>query len=69
MKISTAVLCAGIIMVVAGFAAFSAMQGQPSSETGAQMIKHGGAFTGLLGIGAGVAGTLLYIINRFQGAV
>jgi len=69
MKTSTTVLCAGIVMVAAGFIAFSVMQGQPSSEAGAQMIKHGGAFTGLLGIGASVAGILLYIINRFQGAV
>ena len=69
MKISTVVTGAGIIMVVVGFIAFSVMQGQPNSEAGVQMVKHGGAFVGLLGIGASIAGTLLYIIDRYQVAV
>lgn len=69
MRIGTVIMMTGIIMAVAGFVAFTAMQGQPNSDVAVRIVKHGGAFAGLLGIGAGIAGALLYIINRQQVSV
>ncbi len=64
MRIGNVIIMAGIIMTVAGFAMFTSMQEQSSSDAMAGIIRHGGAFMGLLGIGAGIAGVLLYIISR-----
>ena len=68
LKISTAILGTGILMTIVGFIAFSAVQEQPSSDI-VRIIKDGGAFTGLLGIGTSIGGTLLYIIDRYNVAV
>ncbi len=66
MKTSSKILAVGIIMIVAGSVAFTATQDQPNSEMVVKIIKQGGAFAGLLGIGVSIAGVLLYIINRYQ---
>ena len=72
MKIGLIVLGAGIIMIFGGFIANAIMQEYEenySSEMVVSFVKHGGVFTGLLGVGASIAGVLLYIINRYQVAV
>ena len=56
----------GTIMTICGVMMFYFVQSGPSIEPDLREIKHAGTFIGLLGIGAILAGLLLYFINRDQ---
>ena len=64
MKAGSAIVIAGIIMIVSGAALFYSIQGDGSSDQTLQFVKHGGTFAGLMGIGVVMAGILLYLIAR-----
>ena len=66
MKSGTAIIMAGIIMVISGLIAFYSVQSSPDLDPTLRAIKHAGTFVGLMGIGVTMAGILLYLINRNQ---
>ena len=69
MKGETAIIFAGIIMVVLGLVLFYSIQSGPDLSSNLKVIKHAGTFGGLMGIGVTVAGILLYLVNRNQPAL
>ena len=64
MKIGSAIVIAGIIMIVSGAVLFYSIQGDDSPDQTLLLVKHGGTFVGLMGIGVVMAGILLYLIGR-----
>lgn len=54
----------GIGLVVSGFIAFYSMNDAPLEKIETRLIKHGGTFFGMLGIGVCIAGFILYVTNR-----
>lgn len=66
MKSETAIIIAGICMVVLGLVLFYSIHSSPYTDLILKTIKHGGTFVGLMGIGVTMAGILLYLINRNQ---
>lgn len=66
MKSGTAIIIAGIIMVVSGLVLFYSVQSGPDLDPLLRAVKHAGTFVGLMGIGVTMAGILLYLINRNQ---
>lgn len=66
MKSETAIIIAGICMVVLGLVLFYSIHSSPYTDSILKTIKHGGTFVGLMGIGVTMAGILLYLINRNQ---
>ena len=66
MKSETAIIIAGVCMVVLGLALFYSIQSGPDIDSILKTIKHAGTFVGLMGIGVTMAGILLYLINRNQ---
>ena len=66
MKIGPAVIITGIIMIVLGSILFYSIPNERGLDQMFQLIKHGGTFAGLMGIGVIMAGFLLYLIGREQ---
>ncbi len=64
MKAGSAIAVAGIIMIISGATLFYSIQGDTSSDQTLRLLKHGGTFAGLMGIGIVMAGILLYLIGR-----
>lgn len=69
MKSGTAIIVAGIVMVISGLILFYSVHSSPDLDPLLRSIKHAGTFVGLMGIGVTMAGILLYLINRNQPAV
>jgi len=69
MKSGTAIIIAGLVMVVFGLVSFYSIQSSHDLAPELRSIKHAGTFLGLMGIGVTMAGILLYLINRNQPAV
>ena len=64
MKAGSAIVIAGIIMIISGAVLFYSIQGDGSPDQNLRFVKHGGTFAGLMGIGVVMAGILLYLIGR-----
>lgn len=63
MKMVFGVIIVGVIMFVTGLILFYAIElGQ--TEPTLRLIKNTGTFVGISGMGVGLAGILLYLINR-----
>ncbi len=63
MKMVFGVIIVGVIMFVTGLILFYALElGQ--TEPTLRLIKNTGTFVGISGMGVGLAGILLYLINR-----
>jgi len=63
MKMALGVIIVGVIMFVTGLILFYTIElGQ--TEPVLRMIKNIGTFVGISGMGVGLAGILLYLINR-----
>lgn len=63
MKMALGVIIIGVIMFVTGLILFYTIElGQ--TEPVLRMIKNIGTFVGISGMGVGLAGILLYLINR-----
>ncbi len=64
MKAGSAIVVAGIVMIIGGATLFYSIQGDGASDQTLRLVKHGGTFAGLMGIGVVMAGILLYLIGR-----
>ena len=64
MKLGSATVLAGIIMIILGAALFYSIEAESNLDDTLRFIKHGGTFVGLMGIGVVMAGILLYLIAR-----
>ncbi|MEK9681523.1 MAG: hypothetical protein VW081_01430 [Nitrosopumilus sp.] len=65
MQAGKSMFIVGSLMFLAGLVMFYSIEtGQIEPEL--RLIKNSGTFIGLSGIGVGVAGILLYLINRNQ---
>lgn len=63
MKMAFGVIVIGAIMFISGLVLFYAIElGQ--TEPVLRLIKNTGTFVGISGMGVGLAGILLYLINR-----
>ncbi|MEX0861483.1 hypothetical protein [Nitrosopumilus sp.] len=63
MKMALGVIIIGVIMFVSGLILFYTIElGQ--TEPVLRLIKNTGTFVGISGMGVGLAGILLYLINR-----
>lgn len=63
MKMALGVIVIGVIMFISGLVLFYAIElGQ--TEPVLRLIKNTGTFVGISGMGVGLAGILLYLINR-----
>lgn len=69
MKAGSAIVAAGIIMIISGAVLFYSLQGDSSSDQTLRLVKHGGTFAGLMGIGVVMAGILLYLIGREEAPI
>jgi len=66
MKAGPAITISGIIMIICGLILFYSIQSNPDLDQLLRLVKHGGTFVGLMGIGIMIAGILLYLIEREQ---
>ena len=66
MKAGPAIAISGIIMIICGLILFYSIQSDPDLDQLLRLVKHGGTFVGLMGIGIMMAGILLYLIEREQ---
>lgn len=64
MKISQAIIIFGLIMIFSGIVLFYSIPADPELEDSIRIIKHGGTFIGLMGIGIIMAGILLHLMGR-----
>ncbi|MDX1441298.1 MAG: hypothetical protein R3237_02440 [Nitrosopumilaceae archaeon] len=64
MKTGPAIITVGIVMILSGAILFYWIQGEGNVGDELRLIKHGGTFVGLMGIGVVMAGVLLYLIAR-----
>lgn len=64
MKIGQAITIFGLIMIFSGIVLFYSIPADPDLEDPIRMIKHGGTFIGLMGIGIIMAGILLHLMGR-----
>lgn len=64
MRIGTAMILLGIVMMIIGSGLFYSIQNSPYLEELLQYLKHGGTFVGLMGIGVIMAGILLFLMGR-----
>ena len=58
------IISVGIIMVISGLISFYSIQSSSELDYSLRLVKHGGTFVGLMGIGVTMAGVLLDLINR-----
>ena len=58
------IISVGIIMVISGLISFYSIQSSSELDYSLKLVKHGGTFVGLMGIGVTMAGVLLDLINR-----
>ena len=65
-KSGQAIIICGIIMIITGSILFYSISGHPTLDDNFRLLKHGGTFTGLMGVGVLMAGILLYLIGREQ---
>ena len=66
MKAGPVMTIPGIIMIICGLILFYSIQSDPNLDQSLRLVKHGGTFVGLMGIGVMTAGILLYLIEREQ---
>jgi len=66
MKAGPVLAILGIIMIIGGLILFYSIQSDPNLDQSLRIVKHGGTFVGLMGIGVMTAGILLYLIEREQ---
>jgi len=66
MKAGLVITILGIIMIICGLILFYSIQSDPNLDQSLRLVKHGGTFVGLMGIGIMTAGILLYLIEREQ---
>ena len=66
MKQGSAIALAGIVMIIVGSILFYSIPNDPKIDQIYRLLKHGGTFSGLMGIGVVMAGILLNLISREQ---
>jgi len=66
MKAGPVMTISGIIMIICGVILFYSIQIDQNLDQSLRLVKHGGTFVGLMGIGIMTAGILLYLIEREQ---
>ena len=64
MKIESAIILSGIIMIVSGLGLFYSIQNNSDLDQSLLYAKHGGTFVGLMGIGVIMAGILLRLMEK-----
>ena len=66
MKSNNVIIISGIVMIVVGVILFYSLENIPDLEPEMKVLKHGGTFVGLSGIGVFFAGILLTLTSRQQ---
>jgi len=66
MKAGPVLTILGIVMIICGLILFYSIQSDPNLDQSLRIVKLGGTFVGLMGIGIMTAGILLYLIEREQ---
>ena len=64
MKSESVIIISGIIMIIVGLILFYLIGFLVDLDPLSQYLKHSGLFIGLIGIGATMAGILLYLISK-----
>ena len=68
MKMSVGIATIGILMFVSGLIMFYSVElGQ--TDTLLRFVKNAGTFVGISGMGVGLAGILLYLINKNEPSI
>lgn len=66
MKANSAIIFAGIVLIILGTGMFYSIQSNSSVEPSLRFLKHLGTFAGLSGIGVVIAGILLVLTGKQQ---
>ena len=69
MKTGTAIIISGLAMIIVGLILFYAIQNDSNLNESFRVVKHGGTFTGLMGIGVVMAGILLNLMSREEAPI
>jgi len=66
MKIESAIILSGLIMIISGLGMFYSIQNIPDVDKVFLYSKHMGTFVGVMGIGVIMAGILLRLMEKEQ---